>query len=182
MTLQVRAWKTTQKDTHSAGDKHSTSELLESDSFKRTALLVVESCASAKAVQVLIRLQRIHRIEKPYESSAFMCHLLQHQYIITQQRTHMEWSIDWGQGSLLPAYAQTPALWLSPAEDFASPLLSTDVEMNKAWNSRSFLCLRALSGFHSDSWMLIFTKLKGFYDWCNSVKWGWNQPAGSCHG
>lgn len=108
-----------------------------------------------------------------------MCHLLQHKYIITQQETHMEWSLDWGQGSLLPAQAQTPALWLFPAEDFASLLLSTDVEMNKAWNFRSFLCLRALAGFHSDSWMSIFMKLKGFYDCCNSAKWGWNQPARS---
>lgn len=71
-------------------------------------------------VQVLIRLQRIHRRVKPDESSVFMCHLLHHQYIITQQGTHAEWSLYWGQDSLVLAQAQTPALWFSPAEDFAS--------------------------------------------------------------
>lgn len=114
------------------------------------------------AVQVLIRLQRTHRRVKPDESSAFMCHFLHHQYIITQQGTRMEWSLDWGQDSLGPAQAQTPVLWFSPAEDFTSPFLCTNsLMLNQAWSSRSLPPLQALSVFLSDSGMPVFVELNG---------------------
>lgn len=73
---------------------------------------------------MLLRLQRTYRRVKPDESPAFIHHLLLHQCIIIQQRTHMGWRLNWGQDFLVPAQTWAPALWFLPAEDFASPLLS----------------------------------------------------------
>lgn len=73
---------------------------------------------------MLLRLQRTYRRVKPDESPAFIHHLLLHQCIIIQQRTHMGWRLNWGQDFLVPAQTWAPSLWFLPAEDFASPLLS----------------------------------------------------------
>lgn len=89
-----------------------------------------------------------------------MHHLLLHQYIITQQRTHMEWRLNWGHDFLVPAQTSAPALWFFPAEDFLSPLL-TDV-----WCQTS---QEAHPAFSSQEWYL-FSSLIAEYPPLGSLK------------